>query len=269
MTRLVKDGLGSRMKEYEMVETGRRFLPMLPIYARIDGKCFSKFTRNMERPYDVNMSNCMIDTTSVLVEKTGALVGYTQSDEISLLWYTDNIESQIFFDRRIQKMVSVLASMTTSLFTFEAMKYWPTHTQNNMPLFDCRVFQLPTQEEATNVFLWRELDATKNAVSMAARSMFSHNAIMNKNGKEMQEMMWSEFNVNFNDYPSFFKRGTFIQRRKVFKELSTDVLERIPDKHRPVGPIERSETVILKMPPFNKVINRTDVLFNGAEPSTL
>lgn len=41
---------GDRMKTYESIETGRKFIPLLPVYARIDGRCFSKFTRDMDRP---------------------------------------------------------------------------------------------------------------------------------------------------------------------------------------------------------------------------
>lgn len=64
--------LGDRMKEYESYETNRKFMPGLPIYARIDGRGFSRFTRGMERPYDIRMSNAMIETTKVLVEHTHA-----------------------------------------------------------------------------------------------------------------------------------------------------------------------------------------------------
>jgi len=57
------------MKEYEAQETARRFLPGLPIYARIDGRGFSKFTKGMDRPYDARMSNAMVSATKVLVAK--------------------------------------------------------------------------------------------------------------------------------------------------------------------------------------------------------
>ncbi len=61
------DALGDRMKSYESVEAGRRFLPLLPVLCRLDGKNFSKFTKGMNRPYDERMSKCMVETTKVLV----------------------------------------------------------------------------------------------------------------------------------------------------------------------------------------------------------
>ena len=66
------DDLGDRMKRYEAQETARRLLPELPIYARIDGHGFSRFTRGMNRPYDDRMSWAMVSATRVLVERTHA-----------------------------------------------------------------------------------------------------------------------------------------------------------------------------------------------------
>jgi len=74
-----RDALGTRMKEYERRETERRFLPYLPVYARIDGKGFSKFTRGMERPFDKNMSDSMVETTRYLIEQTQACPRVTKS----------------------------------------------------------------------------------------------------------------------------------------------------------------------------------------------
>lgn len=260
-----KSSLGDRMKGYEMVEAGRRFMPLLPVYARIDGRSFSSFTRGMDRPYDSKFSKAMIETTRYLVDETDARMGYTQSDEISLVWFSDSPDSQIFFDGRVQKMTSVLAAMASVKFLTLMQSAFPDRVKNTLPVFDCRVFQLPNKTEAANVFVWRERDATKNAISMATRSEYSHTEMYKKNGSEMQEMLWQR-GINFNDYPPFFKRGTFVQRRKVLKDLSAEEMSRIPEDRRPAGPILRTEVTIVDMPPFTKVMNREDVIFHGAEP---
>src|SRR5262245_17342108 len=54
------DDLGDRLKAYELAETGRVLDPQLPIYARIDGRSFSTFTRSMRRPFDSRMAAAMI-----------------------------------------------------------------------------------------------------------------------------------------------------------------------------------------------------------------
>lgn len=260
------DDLGDRMKGYEARETDRAFLPYIPVYARIDGRCFSAFTRGMQRPYDVSMSDAMIAVTKALVDKTNAICGYTQSDEISLAWLQADPKSEIFFAGKTQKMVSILASMATAEFMIEAMQRWPERVERR-PTFDCRVFQLPNLAEGANVFLWRERDAVKNAISMAARHYYSHNELHLKPGSEMQEMLFAK-GINFNDYPAFFKRGTFLQRRHVLREMTAEELALIPEQHRPTGPIERSEVRRIPMPAFNKVTNRVRVIFHCEDPVT-
>ena len=254
------------MKAYEAREADRRFLPMAPVYARIDGRNFSAFTRGMERPYDIAMTEAMIRTTEALVEETHARIGYTQSDEISLVWLAERSDSSIFFDHRVAKMTSVLASYATASFMIALQSEMPDRI-NKMPHFDCRAFQVPTRSEAANVFLWREQDATKNAVSMAARSVYSHNALDHKSGPEMQEMLFAK-GINFNDYPAFFKRGTFVRREPVWREFTADELHAIPEAHRPApdAKVQRSEIRRLDMPRFGSVTNREAVIFDGADP---
>ena len=264
----MSDSLGDRMKDYEAREAGRRFLPMLPVYARIDGRNFSAFTRGMDRPYDLAMTEAMIRTTEALVEETHARIGYTQSDEISLVWQAERSDSSIFFDHRIAKMTSVLASFATAAF-IHALRWEGSYAGriDNLPHFDCRVFQLPNRSEAANVFLWREQAATKNAISMAARSVYSHKALDHKNGAEMQEMLFAK-GINFNDYPNHFKRGTFVRRTTIRRAFTDVELARIPEAHRPeTGTmVDRSETGRLDFPRFGSVTNREAVIFDGADP---
>ena len=111
------DELGDRMKAYEAHETGRRFMPLLPVYARIDGRCFSAFTRTFPRPYSEAFALAMLATTEYLVAETHARIGYTQSDEISLVWLQPRCHAELFFAGKVQKMTSVLASMATARFT--------------------------------------------------------------------------------------------------------------------------------------------------------
>lgn len=263
----MEDSLGDRMKMLEGREAARRVLPLLPICVRLDGKGFHKYTKDFERPYDIRMVQTMIDTTRFLIEQTNACIGYTQSDEISLIYYSSDYSSQVFFDGKIQKMVSVLASMCTAKFNELADC---SLDSDSLAFFDCRVWDVPTKWEAANTILWRELDATKNAISMAARTCYSHKELMNKTGSQMQEMLFQK-NINFNDYPNFFKRGTFLQRRKIKKVLTEKQLARIRDeKYRKEvegKEIERTIVTMLPlMPQFSKVTNRVEVIFDGVDP---
>lgn len=261
--------LGDRMKMYEGVEAGRRFMPMLPIIARLDGRAFKSFTKGMARPYDPRMSEAMIKTTEHLVRETNALMGYTQSDEITLVWFEDNLKSKVWFDGRVQKMVSSIASEGTLAFYEQTCELLPEFKRKR-PRLDARIWQVPTLQEGANTFLWREMDATKNSIQMAGRCYYSHKELHKKNSGEIKDLLINEHGVNWNQYPDFFKRGTFIQRRVTSEAFSREELESLPPKHKarfdPNLRIERSQIRAISMPPFLKVANRADVIFMGAKP---
>ena len=266
-----KDIFGTRMKEYEVIEAGRKFIPLLPVCARLDGKSFHTYTKKFTRPYDMRFNRLMIDTTKFLVNETNACMGYSQSDEISLVYYSDDYNSQIFFDGKIQKMNSILTSMTTAFFNGQSQSRLRDPLVPYLPMayFDCRVWQVPTLTEAANVFLWREQDATKNSISMAASHYYSHKQLDKKSGKEKQEMLFQK-GVNWNDYPNFFKRGTFIQRHDVTRKFTIEEINKLPAKHEartnPDLQIKRNEIRELDMPKFSSVSNRVSVIFEGQEP---
>ncbi len=253
---------------YEQHESDRRFLSLLPIIARMDGKCFHSFTSGLKRPYDSRLSDLMVETTKYLVGETDACIGYTQSDEISLVFYSDDIKSQVFFDRRIAKMNSVLAALATAKFNQLLPKFIPDK-QSELPVFDCRAWTVPTKEEAVNALIWREVDAKRNSISMAAQTYYSHDQLMHKSESEMQEMLFQK-DINWNDYPAFFKRGVYVQRIKVKRRFNSEAIDKLPPKHEarlnPDLEVKRTEIVVLDMPPLTRLVNRIGVVFDGERP---
>jgi tRNA(His) guanylyltransferase len=240
------DTLGTRMKSYEVPSTSRKAFKGQPIVARFDGKNFHAFTRGLKRPYDERLSALMTEVTMFLVDRYQANAGYTQSDEITLVWFADSTsKTEYTFDGRFQKMDSLMAAACSVRFNKILAKYLP-EKMDEEPTFDCRSFVVPNLLEAYHSILWRQQDCTKNAISMAAQSMFSHRSLQGQNSAQMQERMFAEKGINFNDYPSFFKRGTFARRVKVIKPLSIETMEKLNRLGRPIllEPIERSEVQV-------------------------
>lgn len=261
--------LGFRMKEYEQPTTSRKAFKGQPIVARLDGRSFHTFCKGLRRPYDERLSSLMQRTATELVDRFGAIVGYTQSDEITLVWYIPADSQQEYpFDGRFQKLESLLASFASVVFYRDLAKLIPEKA-DALPIFDCRAFAVPNMREAYHEVLWRQQDCTKNAISMAAQSMFSHKSLQGLHGPEMQEKMWAEKGVNFNDYPAFFKRGVFVRRAKVLRQMTTEEFERIPENYRPIdGMVTRTEVT-----PFDCWLSREEdplaVLFEGAVPKNI
>ena len=255
------------MKEYEgMTET--RLMPLLPTFARVDGRAFHSFTRGMKRPYDERMSTAMTKAARWLAKETNARMSYTQSDEITLTWLSSDRKSQIWFDGRHSKMVSQIAALATLIFYRACVEIMPEYAEK-LPSFDARVWQVPNVSEGANVFLWREWDATKNSISMAAHSVYSDKQLHGKNSSDKQEMLFQK-GINWNDYPAFFRRGTYIQRRSVVRPFTTEEMDKLPPKHEartnPGLTVERSEWRVLELPPLGQIVNREAVIFEGAEP---
>jgi len=243
--------------------------PNLPVCARIDGKAFHSWTRGLNRPYDERIQELFNQTTLFLVEETKACIGYTQSDEISLIFYNyGKPESQIFFNGRVCKMTSVLASMATAKFNSLVPELLPEKS-SKLAFFDCRVWTVPDMTEAVNYLIWREQDATRNSIQMAAQSVFSHKQLQNKNNKELQEMLFQE-GINWNNYPVRFKRGAYFQRKTIDIPFTSEELNTLPEKHNALKTnnltIKRSVVAKLDMPILSKITNRTEVIFNGNSP---
>ncbi|XP_037774263.1 tRNA(His) guanylyltransferase-like [Penaeus monodon] len=187
------------MKEYED-RSSIRLLPLIPTLIRLDGRSFHNFTKGLDRPYDERLRLCMVETMKKLVSETNARCGYTQSDEITLLLHSDDAKSMIWFDGKHSKMVSQSAALATLYFNQEVQKHLPDYLERN-PTFDSRCWQVPTKEEAANAFLWREMDATRNSISMAAHAEFSTRELHGKSASEKQDML-IEKGINWNDYPA-------------------------------------------------------------------
>lgn len=208
----MKDSLGDRMKGFYETRT-QLFLPRRTFtMIRLDGKAFHTYTKGFKRPYDLNLMRVMDNTAIALCKAIqGAKMAFVQSDEISIILTDfDDQQTDAWFDGNVQKITSISASIATA--AFNNGMYLDEEILANMDkvaYFDSRVFTLPTATEVVNCFVWRQQDATKNSISMAAQSMFPHKELHKKNGSDMQEMMWQK-GVNWNDYPVGFKRGRAI-----------------------------------------------------------
>lgn len=236
------DSLGDRMKENYENRAKTYLVRRMPVIIRLDGKAFHTFTKGFKRPYDEILHNTMNATLKYLCENIqGCKIGYTQSDEITLLLTDyDTLTTAAWFDYNVQKICSVAASMATMKFNqvlSEEIERWVDknveYTDKDMTLpsesrayfkaqrvgamFDARCFNIP-KEEVTNCFIWRQQDATRNAIQMLGQTHFSHKALQNKSCNDIQDMLMTQKNINFNDMPTEFKRGVCCVKNRMVCE---------------------------------------------------
>lgn len=226
-----KTTLGDRMKNnYENIS--RYYLTRrMPIITRIDGKSFHTFTKGFKKPFDDILVKTMQETMEYLCENIqGCVLGYTQSDEISLVLvdYAE-LTTDAWFGNNLQKMCSVSASMATlafnKAFTRNISKqskrlyterieekdasYIETleSAMNKGAMFDSRVFTIP-KEEVCNYMLWRQQDATRNSILSVGQANFSYKDLHGKSCNNIQDMLMTQKGINWNDYATTLKRGS-------------------------------------------------------------
>jgi len=234
-----KDSLGDRMKGYEAVSK-TSLMKRTPAIIRIDGKAFHTFTRGFKKPFDEVLVKAMQETTKYLCEHIqGCVYGYTQSDEITLILCDyQTLTTSGWFDYEVQKLCSISASMATMAFNRffnecnEEFIKSGNSTNNQLladssdrddytlfeihrkaldkgAMFDSRCFSLPISD-VENCILWRQQDCTRNSIQMVAQANFSHKELQNKSCNMLQEMLFIQKGINWNDFPVHLKRGTSV-----------------------------------------------------------
>lgn len=235
----VRDELGNRMKEYYENIPKTKLMRRCPVILRIDGKAFHTFTRGFQKPFDEVLIKTMQETMKYLCENIqGCVLGYTQSDEITLVLIDyKKLTSQAWFDYEVQKMCSIAASVATMVFnkrfaenyldylsTLEPVdiESWRkvsaySNASDKGAMFDCRCFNIP-KEEVTNCIYWRQLDASRNSIQMVGQANFSHKELQNKSCNDIQDMLMTQKDINWNDLPTYQKRGSCCVRNHMISE---------------------------------------------------
>lgn len=243
--------LDTRMRIFETAHD-HCVLPEIYIVVRLDGRGFTRLTKEtwrLEAPFDVRFRDAMLATTEHVFDcGFSALYGYNQSDEISLLLRRDDA----VFGRKTRKLLSVFAGEASAKFT---------HTMGEMASFDARISQLPTAALVRDYFAWRQEDAHRNALNAHCYWM------LRKRGKSARESTQSlkglsiaeknellfQAGVNFNDLPSWQKRGSAVYWERFEKPALN------PTTGAPVLAARRRIRRDLELPfgaPYNEFIDR-------------
>lgn len=242
-----RSDLAERMKGYET--RNRYYLQRrMPVILRLDMRAGHSFTKGFERPFDEIFIKSMQETAKYLCENIqNCKLSYQQSDEITLLLVDyDKLNTDCFFDYRVDKLCSIAASMATIAFNRafannveaeshvftnewlddenfnpnyknkELRSLWLVHKKavDKGAMFDARCFNIP-KEEVTNLVYWRQLDASRNSIQMVGQANFSHKELQNKSCNDIQDMLMTQKSINWNDLPTYQKRGSCCVRNKI------------------------------------------------------
>ena len=211
------DDLDARLRIYETMHD-QWVLPGIYMVARLDGRGFTRLTRDVHQfdaPYDVRFRDHMVSTLEYLISECGfqIIYGYTQSDEMSLLFHPD----ENTFSRKIRKYNSILASECSAKFSL---------LLGSQACFDCRISELPKEKDVIDYFRWRSEDAHRNALNghcywiLREKDRSVQEATQELSGlsiAEKNEFLFQQ-GININDLPSWQKRGIGIYWENYEKE---------------------------------------------------
>ncbi|MBO9731960.1 MAG: guanylyltransferase [Chitinophaga sp.] len=219
------DELDARMRIYETAHDAH-VVPGMYMVARIDGRGFTRLTKethSFDAPFDTRFRDYMIATTEHLMNCGFKVIyGYTQSDEISLLFDLN----ETAFSRKRRKLISILAGEASAKFSV---------LLGDVAAFDCRISELPNANLVVDYFRWRNEDAHRNSLNAhcywrlrqdGADKAAATRRIEKLSTAEKNELLFS-LGVNFNELPLWQKRGSGIYWMEVEKE-GFDVKAQVP-----------------------------------------
>lgn len=250
-----------RMQNYKYT-SDQSLMRRTQVIIHIDGMHFHTFTKGLDKPFDEILVRSMQDTAKYLCENIqGCALAYTQSDEINLLLIDyQGLDSQAWFDNRIQKLTSAAASLATLEFnrrftervrimrtmvlhenhpdnsnekTHETVKYLKKFgaTKKGATFAAC-AFNLP-QDEVTNFFYCRQQDAIRNSIQMVGQANFSHTELQHKSCEDIKQMLRDKSEATggtikpWEDYPIFLQRGTcIIKNEEVLDQNDPEICKR-------------------------------------------
>ena len=199
------DDLDAKMRVYEQ-SLDQCLLPELYLVARLDGNRFTRMTKalcDFEAPFDARFRDMMVGTVKALMSYGFRVIyGFTQSDEISLLFRPD----EDAFGRKVRKYNSLLAGIASAAFSMQL---------GQQAVFDCRMVPLPTVERVQDYFLWRQEDAHRNSLNAHCYWMFrkqgksaadADKAIAGQSVSFKNELLFRN-GINYDKLPDWQKRG--------------------------------------------------------------
>lgn len=217
--------IGDRMrKNYEKpfnIVLPKRF----PLIIRLDGKTFHSFCRGLNKPFDLDLMMAMNETAKVLCEEIqNCVFAYIQSDEINLLLHNyKKFNTSSWFDNKLQKIVSVSASMCSVYFNKIIKNIFDLQKREikKIAFFDARAFIIP-EVEVTNYFIHRQKDWFRNSISMLARKYYSQKVLYGKKEQDLHNMIF-EKGDNWANYSTDIKNGRAVRKHNDKWEIECEI----------------------------------------------
>ncbi|CAK1549993.1 unnamed protein product [Leptosia nina] len=225
------------VKKFELDDT---LLPDTWIIVRLDGKCFHKFSEdhNFMKPNDIRALKLMnYAAYQVLKDFNDVCLGYGQSDEYSFIFK----KNTTLYKRRAAKLLTTINSKFSSSYVYYWSKFFGTQALQYPPVFDGRIVLYPSEANVIDYLKWRQADVHINNLyntafwTLVLQGKLSpaqaEKRLCGTVSADKNEILFKEFNLNYNKEKEIFKRGSLLLRQPVKMDESGAVISAIVDIH--------------------------------------
>uniref|UniRef100_A0ACD5T838 Uncharacterized protein n=1 Tax=Avena sativa TaxID=4498 RepID=A0ACD5T838_AVESA len=220
--------------KYEYVKREFEFDRSLPasnwIVVRIDGCHFHRFSEihDFEKPNDESALRLMNACATSMLEKFRDMVfAYGVSDEYSFFFR----EGTEFYQRRESKILSLCVSFFTSVYVMKWKDFFPSKELKEPPYFDGRVVCYPNLKTIRDYMAWRQVDCHTNnqyntcfwmLVKSGRTEKEAQQTLKGTFSKDKNELLLQQFQINYDDEPAIFRKGSCVYRAKVETKVKSD-----------------------------------------------
>lgn len=209
--------LQQRQRDYENLYDNR-IISKIPVIVKIDGRSFSKVTKDVQKPFCHKTIALMTETMLALARQIeGVVFGYHYSDKIILVIKNDNgIDTTPIFNNDIQKISSVVSSMCTYEFVNALMSMNDAPNLSGSILFSAKTFAVPTVTEALNYLIYRQFCCFKYSINQAVHSLLfpqygkEVNSILESKSIDDRRKILNDAGIDFEKFPNAYKKGTAV-----------------------------------------------------------
>ncbi|KAG9491120.1 hypothetical protein GDO78_006471 [Eleutherodactylus coqui] len=203
------------------------------VVVRVDGRNFHRFSdqHNFTKPNDARalllMNHC---AKSVMEEIKDICLAYGQSDEYSFVFH----RKSNWYKRRASKFMTHVVSQFASSYVFYWNEFFPEQPILYPPGFDGRVVLYPSEQNLKDYLSWRQADCHINNLyntvfwALVQKSGLTpaqaQDRLKGTLSGDKNEILFSEFNINYNNEPVMYRKGSVILWNKV-NEISKKVIK--------------------------------------------
>lgn len=220
-------------------QSNYKLLSKLPIIIHVNGRNFQKTTSLLEKPYCQELSSCFEFVLEKLcMEIEGCFFGYTFNDEFIFLARNDQSkDTQPWYDNKIQKINSVVSSLTTYQFITSINSL--DLTILGEPVFCSHVFTAPNTMEVYNYLVLNQNKNFIKSLNFAIEYELLNFGYKRNEIKELlhglsiedrKNILLEKADKNYLDYPSQFRRGITSTKSGTKWDINPDIEIFVNDK---------------------------------------